>query len=154
MLAQVAFGLLYFASGAALSQTLPPPTRDVYRCEVKGKVSYSDVPCLGAKKVDVEPTRGLNASSGRERLGSDVRRERQHEQFADAVRPITGKDAKQLATQTKRYKLSADAQRECRELDQDIPAAEQREARASSESLPTAQARLLSLRQRFFALRC
>ncbi|MBK1714845.1 hypothetical protein CKO43_18960 [Rubrivivax gelatinosus] len=49
---------------AAQAQKLPTPSRDVFRCESNGKVIYSDSPCIGAKKVDVEPTRGLDASSG------------------------------------------------------------------------------------------
>ncbi|MEZ0236863.1 MAG: hypothetical protein ACAH06_02255 [Methylophilaceae bacterium] len=121
---------------------------------MNGKVTYSDAPCLGAKKVDVEPTRGLSASSGQERIGPDVRRERQREQFVEAVRSITGKDAKQLDVQAKRVKLSASAQRECEALDRAIPEAEQQERSASGEALRSVQAGLLSLRQRSVSLGC
>ncbi len=141
-------------AAAAQAQKLPPPTRDVYRCEADGKVTYSDAPCLGAKKVDVEPTRGLNASTGRERVGKDVQRERLNEQLAEAVRPITGKDARQLDTQAKRLKLTASAQRECRGLDQEIPVTEARERNSSGNQLRTVQQQLLLQRQRFIALGC
>jgi hypothetical protein len=58
----------------------------VFKCENGGKTFYSDSPCLGAKKIDVEPTRGLNKSTGSERTGKDVSREMQREQFAEAVK--------------------------------------------------------------------
>jgi hypothetical protein len=57
------------------------------------------MPCLGAaEKLEVEPTRGVSKLSGSERIGSDVSRERWREGLAEAVRPITGMDAKQFAT--------------------------------------------------------
>lgn len=80
------------ASVPALATNLPPPSRTVYKCEVGGKVHYSDSPCVGAQKVDVTPTRGMNKSAGRQLTGSDVRREVFREQLSDAVRPITGTD--------------------------------------------------------------
>ena len=63
------------------AQRLSPPSRTVFKCEVDGKVTYSDEACLGAKCLDVEPTRGLNKSSGQERVGADVRKERRNEQI-------------------------------------------------------------------------
>ncbi len=44
----------------AHGQTLPPASRTVYKCEVNGKAVYSDSPCLGARRVDVTPKRGLD----------------------------------------------------------------------------------------------
>lgn len=144
-----------FASAVAYAQGLPPPSRDVFRCEHNGQVSYSDQPCLAAKKVDVEPTRGLNKSTGKERVGADVQRERFNEGVAEALRPITGgKDAKQMSTDARRFKLPLDAQRECRRLDQTIPDAEQREASAADETRLPIQRALLAQRQRFIALGC
>lgn len=60
---------------------------------VPEKMVYSDSPCLGAQKIDVEGTRGLSKSSGCEQVGNDVRREQHRETFADAIRPLTGMDA-------------------------------------------------------------
>ena len=139
----------------AHAQKLPPPSRDVFRCEHNGQVSYSDQPCLAAKKIDVEPTRGLNKSTGKERVGADVQRERFHEGMAEALSPITGgKDAKQLSTDARRFKLPLDAQRECQRLDQTIPDAEQREASATDETRLPIQRALLAQRKRFIALGC
>src|SRR5665213_1158417 len=75
---------------AVNAQSLPPTSRTVYKCTDGGRVTYSDAPCLGAKKLEIEPTRGLNQVSGKERVGPDVRQELQHEQLVNAVKPVTG----------------------------------------------------------------
>lgn len=76
---------LTIAASSVAAQSLPPTSRTVYRCEDGNKVLYSDSPCLSAKKVDVEPTRGLNKSTGREQIGQDVRREKHNEQMAETA---------------------------------------------------------------------
>jgi hypothetical protein len=111
---------------AGHAQKLPPVSRMVFKCEVLGNVVYSDAPCLGAKPIDVEPTRGLDQSSGRRRVGSDVLNEQMREAMAEGIRPVTGMDAKQLAVQGRRNQLSANAQQECRRLDGEIPSAQQK----------------------------
>jgi hypothetical protein len=144
----------WFAIGAAISQPLPSPSRTAFKCEVDGKVSYADAPCLGAKKVDLEPTRGLNADSGKERLGRDVQRERQREMFAEGVRPLTGMDAKQFDRFGRRMNLSPEHRQECLRLDREIPVVEASEKSSSKESLRTVQAKLLGLRRVYLELRC
>lgn len=137
----------------ASAQKLPQASREVFRCEVNGKTTYSDTPCLGAKKVDVEPTRGLT-STDKELPGADVRRERFDEGIAEAIRPLTGKDAKQLQVDSRRLHLTAPALAECRQLDTAIPAAEQKERVSDARSRLGVQQELLNLRQRFIQLRC
>lgn len=140
---------------ATVAQTLPPPSRTVYRCEVGGKVSYSDAPCLGAKKLEVEPTRGMNKSTGKALQGRDVRNEHVREGFAEMVRPITGMDARQLDKAGRRQRLSPEAQRQCRVLDQQLPAIEATERAAkSAPEVAAAQQRLLDLRVSYRKLRC
>lgn len=139
---------------AALAQPLPPPSRTVFKCEAAGKVVYSDSPCLGAKTVDVEPTRGADKITGKGLTGPDVQRERTREQFAEALRPLTGMDSKQLDAAGRRMKLTAEGQAQCRRLDAQIPAAEADEARATGASRQDVQVRLLKLRQQFRDLRC
>jgi hypothetical protein len=139
---------------ASQAQSLPPPSRTVFKCEVAGKVVYSDSPCLGARKVDVEPTRGADKSTGKERVGADVSRERQREAFAEAVKPITGMNAKQFDIATNRTKLTGEAQSQCRKLDAQIPEAEADEAKAVGPDRQDAQVRLLKLRQQFRDRRC
>lgn len=138
----------------ACGQGLPAPTRTAYKCELAGKVTYSDAPCLNAKKVELEPTRGLSATSGREMVGPDVRHERHRELMAEAIHPLTGMDSKQVEALGRRRKLKPDAQQACQQLDVDIPVAEAAEKRASQKSLPQAQSTLLTLRRKFVALQC
>ncbi|MBB3196867.1 hypothetical protein [Roseateles terrae] len=149
----LAFTMAAWSCTPVVAQKLPQPSREVFKCEVNGKVTYSDAPCLGARKVDVEPTRGLT-STGKEAPGADVQRERINEGFAEAIRPVTGKDAKQLQVDGKRLSLAAPAQVECRHLDAAIPAAEQKERVSDARSRPAIQRELLALRQRFIQLRC
>lgn len=137
--------VLFFESTQA--QKLPPTSRTVYKCEDGGRVHYSDAPCLGAKKIDVEPTRGLDKSSGSTRTGSDVAREKNREIFAEAVRPLTGMDSKQIETAGRRQKLSSKAQKDCKWLDEEMSVAEQAEANSSQGvARKSAQERLLGLR--------
>ncbi|MBI3346243.1 MAG: hypothetical protein HY020_03410 [Burkholderiales bacterium] len=120
-----------------------------------GKVQYADAPCLGARKVDVEPTRGLNQSSGRMAVGKDVSRERQREALAEGIRPVTGMDARQLDRAGRRQRLSPATQRQCLVWDQQIPAAESaEEAARTAADRSAAQQRLLELRTAFRKAGC
>ena len=139
----------------AQSNGLRQPSRTVYKCESAGKVTYSDEPCSGAVRVDVEPTRGMNKSSGREQTGADVARERRREGIAEALRPATGMDAKQFDTLARRQRLAPQAQQECRSLDRALPRAEAAEQRAgTTPSMRAAQENLLTLRRRHLDLGC
>jgi len=142
------------AISGASAQALHAPSRTLYKCKDQGKLTYSDSPCLGAEKLEVEPARGVNRLSGEKRVGPDVQRELNHEMLAEAIRPLTGLDAKQLAVQGRRFKLSGAAQQECRRLDQDLVITENEEKRAAQSALHEVQARLFSMRQRFRELRC
>lgn len=134
------------------AQTLPPPSRTVFKCEAGGKVSYSDAPCLGGQKLELEPTRGVSKLSGKEKVGSDVRRELHSEMLANAVRPLTGMDPKQFEVAKRRVNLSAKAQQSCRRLDQKIQDLESDEQRAVSKS--AIQEELYTARLEFRNLRC
>lgn len=140
---------------AAQSTTLPQPSRTVYKCVVAGKTVYTDDPCVGAQRVIVEPTRGMNKSSGRELTGADVRREKQNEAFAEAVKPITGKTPKEMEVQRKRVYFSAQTKAECESLDSSISGNEAKERGATSvESRAQIQRDLFALRKRHRDLRC
>jgi hypothetical protein len=138
---------------AAQSQ-LPAPTRTIYKCELKGAVTYSDDPCVGAKRLDVSPTRGVNRLAGSARTGKDVAREIRSEQFAQAFEPISGMNASQFATATRRVNLSAGAQRECRQLEAAIVETEQAEKLSRAEMVRPIQQELFVLRKRYKALSC
>jgi hypothetical protein len=141
-------------TSAVSAQTLHAPSRTLFKCQERGKIIYSDSPCLGAEKLEVEPTRGVNKLSGKERIGPDVQRELHHEQFAEAIRPLTGMDAKQLGIQSRRYHLPGAVQQECQRLDQDLVSTEYEEKHTAKNALQPVQARLFFLRQRYRELRC
>lgn len=136
------------------AQKLPPVSRTVFKCQVAGKTVYSDAPCLGAQQIDVEPTRGLNQTSGKKRVGTDVIQEQFREAYADGIKPLTGMDAKQLSVQHRRGGLSPDAQKECRRLDGGISDAQQNEKNATQSDLKGVQMKLYQLRKRFQELKC
>ena len=137
----IAFLVCLLACGFAGAQS-----RTVYKCAQGGKVAYSDEPCLNATVVDATPTRGLDKSTGVSRKGFDVQREERREAVAEALRPITGMNARQFDTFGRRQKLSVDAQRECSRLDKALPA-------ATSASNPD-QTSLLLMRKRYKDFGC
>ena len=137
-----------------MAQSLPNPSRTAYRCEIQGKIQYSDQPCLGAKRVDLEPTRGLNKSSGTERVGKDVQHERFQEGFAEAVRPLTGLDAERFKVQVHRHKLSPEAKRECAALDRAIPRQEALPKASDGATQIRNEQTLFQMRARFVKLGC
>jgi len=145
---------LLFQPAIAQQSGLPKPSRTAFKCTVAGKVTYSDEPCVGAERVDLQPSRGLDKSTGKELVGADVRREHNREQIAEAVRPLTGKSNEQFETHARRFKLSAAAQRECASLDTNIPRAESEERVTAAEGRESVQRRLFSLRARFRQLGC
>jgi hypothetical protein len=154
LIASLFYTAALLAAPFLCAQTLPQPSRTMYKCKVQGTTTYSDSPCLGATKLEVVPTRGISKLSGRDRIGNDVFLERQHETFAEGIRPLTGMDAKQLATATRRNQLSPAGQQECRQLDQSLPTVEDEEKRAVQPVLRDVQARLFLMRKRFRELRC
>ena len=142
------------ATPIVAAQTLHAPSRTLFKCQDKGKIIYSDSPCLGAEKLEVEPARGVNKLSGQTRVGHDVRNEIHREMIAEAIRPLTGLSAKQFEVEARRYKLPGAAQQECRRLDQDLASTEFEEKRTAQNGLRDVQARLFVMRQRFRELRC
>lgn len=149
-----AIATLTIVASPVAAQSLPPPSRTVYKCEDGKKVHYSDSPCLGAKKLDIEPTRGLNKFTGREQIGQDVRREKDNELMAEVFRPILNETPEQRAMRHKRFKLEPSAKAECARLDVQIPLLEAKEPSATRETLATVQRDLLASRTRFQKLRC
>jgi hypothetical protein len=141
-------------SPALSAQTLHAPSRTLFKCQDQGKIVYSDSPCLGAEKLEVEPTRGVNKLSGKVRIGPDVQRELHREMLAEAIRPLSGMNAKQFEVAVRRVNLPGAVQQECRRLDQDLASTEYEETRTVQTALRDVQARLLLLRQRYRELRC
>jgi hypothetical protein len=133
---------------------LPAPSRTIYKCVVKGAVSYSDEPCAGAQRLDATPTSGVTHLSGSTRTGKDVAGELHREQFAAAFRPLTGMNAPQLDAYSRRNRLDISAQRECNRIEPAILGLEQSEGRADAVALKPIQQDLLTLRKRYKTLAC
>jgi len=133
---------------------LPAPSRTIYKCHVKGSVSYSDEPRAGAQRLDVTPSRGASRLSGWSRTGKDVANEVSAEQCAVAIRPLTGMTASQLAPAGRRNALLPAARRERGQLEPGILDLEQAEARADVAALKAIQQDLLVLRKRYKTLAC
>jgi len=152
------FAVVTFAGASAVSvspaQTLDK-TRIVYRCEHQGKVTYSDEPCVGARQVDVTPTQGLDMSSGVSRKGADVQHAEHRKRMAEALKPLTGLDAKGLEQSGRRMQLTAEVQQACRQLDQKLPDLTSAEAQAVTKlAKAEAEVRLFRARKAFKDLRC
>jgi hypothetical protein len=146
---------LAFAACTAQAQKLDK-SRIVYRCEHQGKISYSDEPCVGAKEVDVTPTQGLDRSSGVSRKGAEVQRDEHRRQLVQALKPLDANmDEQRFDQSIHRQPLSAEAQRACRQLDQQLPQLKAAEARPTTEAEKAqAEVRLFRARKAFKDLRC
>ena len=139
---------------AAQSIKLDKPTRTVYKCNVDGKVAYSDTPCLGAERIDAEPTRGLDKSSGASRVGPDVAAEKRRELMDEAIKPLTGMSSKQMDVERRRFSLPPESKQECKVLDVSIGETEGKERVAQGSAKSPLQQNLFALRKRFKELKC
>jgi hypothetical protein len=148
------FGVLVCLGAEGQQPTIPKPSRTAFKCLEGKRVAYSDAPCVGAERVDLQPTRGLNSSSGKELVGADVRRERNREQVAEAFRPLTGKSNQEVETYGRRMRLTASAKSECSSLDASIPRTEAEERASSDQQRTDVQRRLFGLRTRYRQLGC
>lgn len=147
--------LMLAVSHCAMGQNLPPPTRTVYRCEVDKKVVYSDAPCLGARRVDVTPTQGLDSSTGQRRIGEDVRREQHNATMAKALQPLLGETPEQYALPHRRARLALPAIQECARMDSQLRQLEVAETAAGSGAGKSAAQRdLYAARLRHRELGC
>ena len=147
--------LMPWTSAVSLAQSqLPSPSRTIYKCNMKGTVSYSDEPCVGAKRLDATLTRGVDHLSGKIRVGKDVAAEIHTEQFADALRPLHGMSTSQFATMARRNNLEPAAQRECRALEPAILGLEKAEKSSDAALIKRVQQDLFILRKRYKSLAC
>jgi hypothetical protein len=150
----LSLGLCLSAGAQGQQSGLPAPSRTAFKCVVGKSTIYSDAPCVGAARVDLQPTRGLDKSSGREIVGADVRRERNREQIAEAIRPLTGKSNQEFETYGRRMSLPASAKSECASLDASIPHEEAEERKAGDAERTAKQQKLFALRSRYRQLAC
>ena len=149
------FGLASLAP-CSLAQTAKflEPTRTVFKCEVAGKVTYSDALCRGAQRVDVQPTHGLNKSSGTVRVGEDVRGEHTNKAIAEAIRPIAVMSGDPRALPQRRFKLSPSSKAECALLDRRVLSEERVERQLTGRDKVGAQRDLFESRLRAREIGC
>ena len=136
------------------AQSLPPTSRTIYKCETGGKVVYSDAPCIGAKKIDAEPTKGANKITGKERIGKDVMMENNTEVFTKITHATTGQSPESFERQRRRIYLSPQDKISCAKLDIVINYLEKEEASAKKEQLRNVQENLYNQRLAYRNLRC
>lgn len=146
--------LILLHSHVAFGQSLPPPSRTIYKCEQGKKVSYSDEPCVGAKALDIVVPRGMDKLSGTQRKGQDVASEEHRENFANALKPLSGMTPEQLAVFSRRQKLSGAMQLHCKRLDMLLPQLEAREHGLAGEALLQAQTTLYQSRKQYKSIGC
>ncbi len=140
--------------GSTLSLTAQ--ATDVYRCDQDGRVVFSDEPCLGAKRIEVHPTQGMDKLSGKSRKGEDVRRNEHHRQMDQALRPLHGRTHEEMNVQRRRYgnNLTPGEHARCAVMDQQLKTQEAREVGARGEALAETQKSLFQLRREHRALGC
>ena len=92
--------------------------------------------------------------SGAERVGTDVRHERNNEAMAEALRPVFNETAEQRAKRHHRARLSPAARAQCSELDNRMSIAEAEEKGAVETDRKQVQVRLLGLRSKYQELKC
>ena len=144
------------ATALVLMQFSSAVVAQVYRCEINGKVGYSDEPCRGAKRVDLRPTRGLDKLSGKSQKGADVRAEESNKQAADIFRPILRETPEQRATRHRRARnhLTPEETAQCYLLDARMRGLEGEEKAAAGAELQRVQQKLLKQRQEHRQLKC
>jgi len=145
-----------FIHSTGIAQTIKSPAnnRIVFKCTVDGTVVYSDNPCLGAQVLNVQPTRGLNKSTGKEVTGRDVMLEKNHEAFVNAVELLTGMDLNQFDEAKRRIYMTGKQKTECVQLDNDIVSAQSHEKVASKDALPGIQSNLVNMRTKYRGSGC
>lgn len=146
----------FIASIGWMALFISPSMAQVYRCEVNGKASYSDEPCLAAKRVDVTPTRGLDKLSGKSQKGREVRREEHNKILADVERPLLRRTPEERATYSRRARnhLTPEEMAECYVRDPRIESLEKEEKTAKGAELQQVQQQLLKERRRQRELKC
>jgi hypothetical protein len=146
--------LLFSGLAVAQTKTVPPPAKTVYKCVVAGKVTYSDDPCLGAVRMDVEPTRGVDKISGKSQVSSELQQKKLVEALDTATIPLTGLTTEQRDVMRRRASLTPVERSECSLIDGQVAAWERRERAAVPADLPDIQRNLFGWRKQYREKNC
>lgn len=145
------------AVAAVVAATCMVAQAQIYKCERDGKTTFTDEPCVGAKRIEVQPTQGLDKWSGQSKKGADVRKEEYRRLWDDSMRPLTGPvDHQQMNRRRDRYAkhLTPAEHTECERLDKTMRDLEAQEAAAQADDLNKLQADLFKQRARYRSLKC
>lgn len=144
-----AYAALALNSALALEKT-----EKVYRCENNGRIEYTEQPCLGAKEIDVTPTKGLETHKGANIRSPALQRERFREHLIEGIQPATGMDLKEFNKFERRQKLPPSAKSTCALLDKRLPSLDQARTRAEQKNKADAEAELFKARMQYKDLKC
>lgn len=128
--------------------------QQVYRCEVNGKVSYSNEPCQGAKVVNTTPAQSSDRTSGQQRKDMDALKAELERNNATKTRVLTAKAPEDPEVAKRRENLTPLAKHNCSLLDQSLPQLRENAAHGTPENKEKADIQLYKARKAFQDLRC
>lgn len=128
--------------------------QQVYRCEVNGKVSYSNEPCQGAKVVNTTPAQSSDRTSGQQRKDMDALKAELERNNATKTRALTAKAPEDPEVARRRENLTPLAKHSCSLLDQSLPQLRENAAHGTPENKEKADIQLYKARKAFQDLRC
>ena len=142
------------AMAACLSMTLPAMAQQVYRCEVNGKVSYSNEPCQGAKVVNTTPAQSSDKTSDQQQKNLDTLKAELERNNATKTRALAAKTPEDPEVAKRRENLTPLAKHSCSLLDQSLPQLRENAAHGTPENKEKADIQLYKARKAFQDLRC
>ena len=128
--------------------------QQVYRCEVNGKVSYSNEPCQGAKVVNTTPAQSSDRTSGQQRKDMDALKAELERNNATKTRALAAKTPEDPEVAKRRENLTPLAKHSCSLLDQSLPQLRENAAHGTPENKEKADIQLYKARKAFQDLRC
>ena len=144
------FALLCVALGLPYSVT----AQQVYRCEVNGKVSYSNEPCQGAKLVKTPPAQSSDKTPAQHQKDMDTLKAELERNTATKTRALAAKAPEDPEVAKRRENLTPLAKHSCSLLDQSLPQLRENAAHGTPESKEKAGIQLYKARKAFQDLRC
>ena len=144
------FALLCVALGLPYTVT----AQQVYRCEVNGKVSYSNEPCQDAKLVKTPPAQSSDKTPAQHQKDMDALKAELERNNATKTRALAAKAPEDPEVAKRRENLTPLAKHSCSLLDQSLPQLRENAAHGTPENKEKAEVQLYKARKAFQDLRC
>lgn len=128
--------------------------QQVYRCEVNGKVSYSNEPCQGAKLVKNPPAQSSDRTPAQHQKDIDTLKAELERNNATKTRALAAKAPEDPEVAKRRENLTPLAKHSCSLLDQSLPQLRENAAHGTPENKEKAEVQLYKARKAFQDLRC